>query len=421
MDRMGAEIRKVGRPMRWAALAIALGALAGHGWAATDSSCARWELEGLAPGMSAEEVLAKRPAAGMRSLLREPGGVETSGVHYPGPPLDLYVEFDGRIDRRPPPRAVRVRVAMPPSPTAAREILERFGPPRVGAVELENGLHEGTAVWVDDRCGVVLTAQVPPADWWLPRVGLVLELQPLGFVRSGIAIANAGLKRTLEQVGATAEPTATPPVVDEVVEEPPATPPVVEEIVEEPPVTPPVVDEIVEEPPATPPVVDEVVEEPPATQPVVDEVVEKPPVSEPPAKPATIATWRPAIKAPAAAPPNPAPPATIATWKPGAAAAPSRDNGNAKPPTDRPAERIAFVPAVVPPTAKWLGLKGEVTLKVLVKVDGSVANPRVVVARPAGRGFEEAAVDAARQWRYAPAVVGGRPVDSELVIRIDFE
>jgi TonB family protein len=77
---------------------------------------------------------------------------------------------------------------------------------------------------------------------------------------------------------------------------------------------------------------------------------------------------------------------------------------------------------VTPPTAKWLGVKGEVTLRVIVKADGSVAaSPRVLVARPAGRGFEEAAVEAVRQWRYTPATRRGQPVESELTIRVDFE
>jgi len=91
-------------------------------------------------------------------------------------------------------------------------------------------------------------------------------------------------------------------------------------------------------------------------------------------------------------------------------------------PTDKPAERITFVPPVYPATAKWLGVKGRVTLTIDVRADGSVANrPRVVAAHPAGRGFEEAAVEAARRWRFKPAIRGGRSVASSLRFDIDFE
>jgi protein TonB len=89
---------------------------------------------------------------------------------------------------------------------------------------------------------------------------------------------------------------------------------------------------------------------------------------------------------------------------------------------EAPAERITFVPPVYPRTSKWYGLTGHVTLAVVVRPDGTVANrPRVVAALPSGRGFEEAAVDAVKKWRFSPATREGKAVESNLTIGVNFE
>jgi TonB family protein len=36
-------------------------------------------------------------------------------------------------------------------------------------------------------------------------------------------------------------------------------------------------------------------------------------------------------------------------------------------------------------------------------------------------GFEEAAVDAVKQWRYHPATRGGQAEDAVITVRIDFK
>ncbi|MBK7533772.1 MAG: TonB-dependent receptor [Myxococcales bacterium] len=64
------------------------------------------------------------------------------------------------------------------------------------------------------------------------------------------------------------------------------------------------------------------------------------------------------------------------------------------------------VPAVAPPGAEHLQAK--VGLVLTIGADGSVSDVRVVA--PAGHGLDEAAVAAARQFRFSPATRDGQPV-----------
>jgi TonB family protein len=82
--------------------------------------------------------------------------------------------------------------------------------------------------------------------------------------------------------------------------------------------------------------------------------------------------------------------------------------------------RVAYVAPVYPPAARRMGLHGAVTLHLLVRDDGHVAASRIVDARPAGQGFEDAALNAAERWRYAPATRDGRPIDSEIDVVVEF-
>ncbi len=74
------------------------------------------------------------------------------------------------------------------------------------------------------------------------------------------------------------------------------------------------------------------------------------------------------------------------------------------PPT--PGERvpprvIKYVPPVYPPEAKAEGLTATVTLELLIDTTGKVTSATVV--NGAGRGFDEAAVEAAKQLEFSPA------------------
>lgn len=77
-----------------------------------------------------------------------------------------------------------------------------------------------------------------------------------------------------------------------------------------------------------------------------------------------------------------------------------------------------FVDAAYPEEAKKLGLDGEVDLVIDVDARGNVTS--VSVSRGAGSGFDEAAIDAARQFVFAPATRGGKPIAARILYRYAF-
>ena len=63
-------------------------------------------------------------------------------------------------------------------------------------------------------------------------------------------------------------------------------------------------------------------------------------------------------------------------------------------------------------------VEGVVVLALRVDKSGQVSNARVV--RSLGKAFDEAAVEAVRQWRFEPLLRDGQPVESEINITINF-
>lgn len=71
------------------------------------------------------------------------------------------------------------------------------------------------------------------------------------------------------------------------------------------------------------------------------------------------------------------------------------------------------------PEARQLRLEGEVLLEVMFGADGQLRVNRVV--RGLGHGLDEAAVTAANQMRFKPALRNGSPVDSTAVVHVVFQ
>jgi periplasmic protein TonB len=337
--------------------------------------------------MSYDRVRLRMGVEGVKKLIHTPGSGVTTSVEYPGPPFDVCVQYDHRIDRRPAAHVVLLRASMELTPASVQALVDRFGRPDTGAEDLEEGLDHGAAVWIDEACGVVLTAYRPVAVWWTAEGGPTFQVEALDLARKGGSPGSAIVNAMLTKENAPAPvPSQTVPVL---------TP--------ESEASAGAIDGI-----SPPPVVARI------DLPTADAVA--PPPSPPRAIgqriPQTIATWRPTAPSLSAAPSDRNGPAPQRR--------PAR--GDALAPSDRPAERVTFVPPVYPPTAKWSGVKGHVTLAIVVRADGTVAHrPRVVAARPAGRGFEEAAAEAALKWRFSPAIRRGQPVESTLTIGVEFE
>ena len=78
-----------------------------------------------------------------------------------------------------------------------------------------------------------------------------------------------------------------------------------------------------------------------------------------------------------------------------------------------------FVEPVFPAEAMELGLSGRVEVELVVGVDGHVSDPKVKT--PVGHGFDEAALEAARQLTFEPATRDGTPIAARIVFPYVFE
>lgn len=448
---------------RIAAISVLATVLAAPAAAASEHACARYTLHDVSPGMTHKLVRKRMRWDGVRTVIRTPQGTETSAIDFPEKSSDVYVEFDRRVDRRGEARAVLVRASIPWKEGTAALLLTRFGPPRDGAETLASGLEAGAALWVDERCGVVVTAYRPRGSWWAAEGGTALQVESLDRVRKGRSPVSAQLQALLAKKPAPAPAPAPLPAPPETILAqalPPPPPPIAQPIAQPEDVR---ADEPAESPPPEPPppviadVPPLVASSPPTNRadeeanndaeaeadvdPPVDPPVEQPPAQQPPAPAQTnppavvtsIKAWGPP-RSPQDTPPvdtRPTPPSapqTIKSWRgenaASAAVASPREPLTIRTwrPREIPPARISVVPPVYPAAARRLSVKGHVTLAIVVLPDGTVAErPRVLAAHPAGRGFEESAVDAVRRWRYNPAVREGKPVASDLTVGIDFK
>lgn len=69
-------------------------------------------------------------------------------------------------------------------------------------------------------------------------------------------------------------------------------------------------------------------------------------------------------------------------------------------------------------SARLRGVTGEVVLDIVVLRDGSVGQIRVL--QGLGSGLDERAIEAVRQWRFAPARRLGQPVDVDVEVVVEF-
>jgi len=109
------------------------------------------------------------------------------------------------------------------------------------------------------------------------------------------------------------------------------------------------------------------------------------------------------------APPSSSPPAS---------SPPAAAETQAAPAGVTPPRLLQFVDAPYPKEALAAGLTADVLLRLRVEADGSVSEAEVL--QPAGRGFDEAAVAAARQFKFEPAQRNGKPVAARIPFRYSF-
>ncbi|HEX3694862.1 MAG TPA: TonB family protein [Polyangia bacterium] len=83
-----------------------------------------------------------------------------------------------------------------------------------------------------------------------------------------------------------------------------------------------------------------------------------------------------------------------------------------------PPKLVTFVDATYPAAAKAAGLQADVDLDLTIDAKGAVTDARVVA--PMGNGFDEAALDAARRFVFAPATRGDKAIAARIRYRYVF-
>lgn len=87
---------------------------------------------------------------------------------------------------------------------------------------------------------------------------------------------------------------------------------------------------------------------------------------------------------------------------------------------DQPPVSLVRRRPVYPAAALRRGVEGHVDVTFTVSETGRVSDVRVLSSNP-GTLFNQAALDAVRQWRFQPATRDGSPVPARLEVRIRFE
>ena len=73
-----------------------------------------------------------------------------------------------------------------------------------------------------------------------------------------------------------------------------------------------------------------------------------------------------------------------------------------------------------PRRARKEKVEGQVVLQALIQADGTVGKVEVLKGPGEGWGFEAAAIEAVKQWRYEPALQYNRPVTVYYTVVINF-
>jgi len=93
-------------------------------------------------------------------------------------------------------------------------------------------------------------------------------------------------------------------------------------------------------------------------------------------------------------------------------------------------QTVGLIPPQIIPSSRALpkypdlprkaGLEGTVILLIVVEKDGTVGQIEVVRSPDQRWGFDLAAIDAVKQWRYQPALLDGRPVAAYINVMVEY-
>jgi TonB family protein len=78
------------------------------------------------------------------------------------------------------------------------------------------------------------------------------------------------------------------------------------------------------------------------------------------------------------------------------------------------------VPPSYPEQAREELLEASVIMQAIVREDGTIGDLEILECTRLGMGFEDAAIEAVRQWRYEPALLDDQPVDVYFTVVVSF-
>ena len=136
-----------------------------------------------------------------------------------------------------------------------------------------------------------------------------------------------------------------------------------------------------------------------------------------PSKAAFLAAW---LLAPSAMAQGDQGPTTgaVPSGSTGAIAVPPKPAPEEAAPAITPPQIVHFEPAPYPAEAQEQGIEGSVVLQLDIDREGNVTN--AIVTEPVGHGFDEAATEAAKKFRFEPARRGETPIPARILYRYDF-
>jgi TonB family protein len=82
-----------------------------------------------------------------------------------------------------------------------------------------------------------------------------------------------------------------------------------------------------------------------------------------------------------------------------------------------PAEPMYKKAPEYPKVARQIGASGVVEIEAIIGTDGRVRNAKVTKGNPM---LQKAAIDAVNEWKYKPALLNGKPVESPVQIKLNF-
>jgi protein TonB len=85
---------------------------------------------------------------------------------------------------------------------------------------------------------------------------------------------------------------------------------------------------------------------------------------------------------------------------------------------DQPPVATSQPPVVYPRTLRTQRLEGSVDVGFVVSAKGTVQDPHAVSST--NEGFEQAAIDAVKKWKFKPAMKDGKPVNTKVLVTVTF-